>query len=131
MSSAGSSWLSFGGKKKLSEFGVVVADILGEIFNGIYHISRSLKDADFTNDYYIKICIRDSLDFGTYDSDLLTQLVILAHTRNVKVSIKAAAHHYLWLEFIKVTKQGFFRDNHPTIDDLLVKISKVRNSEVK
>jgi hypothetical protein len=121
----GKNWLEANGKK-VSEFGGNVADLLWECFGGIYHIRKEVMKADFSDEYFVKINIHDGRDIGTYDNSYLTDLVILAHKYNVKISIFAAAPHYLCLHFIKITTTGFFRPNHPTLDEFITKVNEAR-----
>jgi hypothetical protein len=110
---AGADWLR-GYKKTLSPLGEKVGNLLGELFAGIYHIDKEVLKADFSDKQQVRVCVRDN-DFATYDSSTLTKLVFLCHERNVRVSIKAAAHGYLWLDFVEVDRHGFFADRHPTL----------------
>lgn len=108
----------------MSPFGEHVATILGELFAGIYHIKNAVMKADFTQRKRVRVCISDlGSQFTTYDTDLLTRMVIIAHRENVRIAINAAAHRYLWITFQIVDHSGFFADHHPTIEDLVFKIN--------
>lgn len=107
---------------EMSDFGQRVANLLGELFGGIYHIGAQARKADWSQQKFVSIVVPDTR-FATYDSHLLTHLVILAHDRNIRVSIKAAAYRYLRLEFMPVTRSGFFADRHPTLQESIDKLS--------
>ena len=111
---------------EMSDFGRLVADLLGELFEGIYHVGNQALKADWSQPKFVSIIVYDAR-FATYDSDLLTRLVILAHNRNVRISIKAAAPRYLRLEFMPVTRAGFFADRHPTLQESIDKCSAPYN----
>ena len=119
----GSDWLRKN-KKELSPLGEKVGNLLGELCSGIYHMDKEAMRADFSNKHMIRVCVRDS-DFATYDSNKLTRLVFLCHERNVRVSIKGAAHGYLWLDFVEVDRAGFFADRHPTLAESIQRLGFV------
>ena len=110
---------------ELSPFGEQVADLLNEVFDGIYHISDAVWKMDFTNPHRITMTIYESGQFATYDSDYLTRLVLLAHARNIRVTVRAATHAYLKFEFMVVDRRGFFAERHPTLAESLQKLGLV------
>ena len=117
--SSGSEWLKCQGVE-MSDFGVKVADLVGDLFQGIYHIGKQAMKANWDHATWVKLNVSDS-HFATYDSSLLTHLVILAHTRNIRISVEGAAPGYLRLKFMAVTQSGFFADSHPTLLESLEK----------
>lgn len=118
LSAAG--WLHSRGKPT-SLLGEKASTVIGELYRGIYHIERPVLNADWSNRHEVSICVPDN-QFSTYDDSLLTDIVLLAHKHNVRVTVRAAAHGYLRLIFVNVTKNGFFRDGHPTTDELIEKL---------
>jgi len=122
--SSGSDWLRT--KKELSPFGECVADLLGKLYLGIYHIDREVLKADFSHSKHITVTVSDGRgSFATFDSDLLTRLVVLAHEMNIRASVRAAAPGYLRLEFMHVDRTGFFADRHPTLAESLQRVGAV------
>jgi len=118
---SGSDWLK--SQKTLSPFGERVADLLGELYQGIYHIDREVLKADFSHSKHITVTVSDGRgSFATFDSDLLTRLVLLAHEMGIRASVRAAAHGYLRLEFMHVDRTGFFTDRHPTLEESLQRV---------
>lgn len=114
---SGSQWL-LANDKKLSAFGVEVADLLGDLFDGIHHVSSEVMRADFSNERYITVTVSDgSGRFSTFDSPLLTKLVLLGHKTGIRAGINAATHGYLRLCFVRVDRTGFYADRHPTLTE--------------
>lgn len=118
---SGSEWMR-SSKKEMSPFGERVADMLGEVFAGIYHVSNEVWKADFTGKKYIAVTFYENGGFATYDSDHLTRLVLLAHERNIRVCVRAATHAYLKIEFMEVDRSGFFADRHPSLAEALLRV---------
>jgi hypothetical protein len=120
----GSEWVK-SSKMDMSPFGERVADMLGEVFDGIYHISDAVWKMDFTKERFITMTIYESGNFATYDSNYLTKLVLLAHERNIRVCVRAATHSYLKFEFMQVDRSGFFADRHPTLAESMQRVGLV------
>jgi len=116
---AGADWL----KKNLayakptasvSELGEIVADIIGQLYEGIYHVEDNhLFKADWANPKRIVLTLPDGGGrFATYDFSLLTHLVLLAQATKIRIAITAATHGYLRLTFSRY-------DDHRTIEDAI------------
>lgn len=120
----GAEWMKSNGIE-MSPFGEEVANLLGILYTGIYHIDYTrLTKAKLTEATYAEITVSDGSGmFSTFDDNLLTKLVLLAHSENIRVGIQAATHGYLKLVFTKVTRNGFFADRHPTLKESIKKIS--------
>ena len=112
---AGSDWVKESLKKELSPIGVKAADILGEAFQGIYHLSmKSLNKVDWEDKHYIEINIYGGL--STFDSSVLTNLVFLAHWFCVRFEIEAASYRSLKLSFTDRKRGGELYNRHPTLE---------------
>lgn len=87
----GANWLKRSLRLSLSALGETVADMLGDTFGGIYHLDAdTLKKIDWEDDYVLVVPLyRRSL--STFDDELLTKLVVLAHDRCLRLSISAVA----------------------------------------
>lgn len=110
----------------VSELGQKVADLLGELFYGLYHVDgRSLSRVDWENDRWIEIILYDNGAWGTFDFNYLTRFVLLCHVYGVKGAIKAASPHRLRLVFHRITS-GFIRPQHPTIEEAIEEFNKFR-----
>lgn len=100
---------------QMSPLGISVADMLGEVFLGIYHIERSVFRTDWTNPNFIEITISGSM--STFDFDVLTRLVFLAHHCSIRVEVQPASPRYLRLIFHFRKRFGRGWERHPSLDD--------------
>lgn len=116
---SGSDWLKESWFKagEMSPLGEAVGDLLGDVFYGIYHLPTSnLRKVDWTNKYWIEFSLMWH-DLATVDFDDLTRLVVLAHDRMLRVSIKAAAPRNLCLVFHqRKVREGGYWERCPTIE---------------
>lgn len=125
---AGADWLARQLERhgrKMSPFGEAVADLLGDLYQGIYHISREVQRASVAWDapHYISVTVRGS-DFASYDNSRLTLLVLLCHDRCIRCEVDGASWRYLRLAFSRRTRDGAEGwQRHPTIED---QISRLR-----
>src|SRR5688572_11573967 len=96
---SGADWLRSCGRE-LSPFGVEVADILGQVYRGIYHVSSRVlhERTDWRDPSRIEVVVSDS-GMSTHDFNHLTALVILCHDRCVRFSIEGCARNWLRLVF--------------------------------
>jgi hypothetical protein len=85
--------------KSPSALGVKVADILGQVYLGIYHISGAVtaKKVDWQNECEISITI--SSELATFDGAELTFLILCCIESGVSVQIYGAFKGYLKLTF--------------------------------
>lgn len=100
----------------MSPLGVAVADLLGELFYGIYHLDpKALFRVDWTNERFIELTLGHK-QLATADYDDLTRLVFLAHHLAIRVAIEASSHNYLHLIFHQRTRNGSGSYKHLTLD---------------
>ena len=120
---AGSDWI----KKDLrilgemSPLGEEVADLLGDLYQGIYHIdSKRLKAVNWSNNLWISIILPHN-GFATFDFRRLTHLVLLCHDRLIRCEIKGKSPWgYMELMFHKRKgRTGNMFERHPTIEDAI------------
>jgi hypothetical protein len=105
---------------EISVFGRKVANLLGDVFAGIYHIESAVlsRKVDWGCTYRIKIALYGGV--STYDHDLLTRLVVLAHDRCIRLEINGAAHGYLHLIFTpRVGRDADLYNRHPTMEEAI------------
>jgi hypothetical protein len=103
--------------QQMSQLGKDVADLLGELFYGIYHISpKSLSKVDWSNPHWVEITIGYK-DFSTTDFDDLTRLVFLAHHTAIRVSLDAVARQHIRLIFHRRERVGHYSSRHPYLDE--------------
>jgi hypothetical protein len=101
----------------ISDLGRDVADILGQVYGGIYHVrSGALSKVDWSDDKYMVLTISDGPGLATHDGCELADLVLLCFMMNVRLDIMGASSHYIRLKFCRVGRWGYFRDSHPTLD---------------
>jgi len=114
---AGADWIKGKFGAQFSLFGEDVADLLDDLYGGIYHVNHSaLKRVDWAHGECIRLTIDDSR-MSTFDCADLTKLVVLAHDRCIRVEIQAAAHGFLWLVFSPRNRNGTMYERHPTLED--------------
>jgi hypothetical protein len=116
------SWLKNNGKT-LSDLGVKVAQIIGSVFRGIYHLEKEVlhKRVDWSSDHFICIVIPESL--STFDSSKLTELVVHCHNQAIRLNISGRAVSYLSLEFSPRIRDGSISKRHPSIESVIEEIN--------
>ncbi len=110
----------------ISPFGRVVADFLGELFAGIYHMDvQALRRADWTHQDFIVVNIGYQ-SMATFDDDKLTRLVFLAHHLAIRVSIKSEKRRIrsISLTFSQRERTGDLYFRHPTLDQAVADFKK-------
>lgn len=116
---AGADWVKSSLKVvNMSPLGEDVADLLGDVFRGIYHLkTSSLNKVEWSNKNYIVYHLHWR-DLSTFDFDELTRLVVLSHDRMIRINIEAIAPHLLRLLFHKrTTRQGDIFRRMPTMEN--------------
>lgn len=120
----GADWIKSALKvKEMSPLGEAVADLLGDMFFGIYHLDeKALRRVDWGNTHHIEFSL-GWRSLATVDDNLLTVLVVLAHDRMLRVSIEASTHRYLRLLFHQRTvREGNLYERCPTLEDHVAQI---------
>lgn len=117
MKYAGADWIHTSLKTELSPFGEKVADLLGQMYLGIYHLPiRQLQKVNWTNAVQIAIVVDDS-EFATFDSNLLTRFVFLCHKYCIRGEIASCNPGHLMLKFWpRVEGASEYWRKHPTIE---------------
>lgn len=116
MGYAGADYLERRGQK-MSPLGITVAEALGFVWQGIYHLShRQLAKTRWDDERGIEISV--NADLATYDDDRLTRLVVLCHDLGLRMSVEPAGPRHLRLRFWQRTKrEGRLRERMPTLDE--------------
>lgn len=83
---AGADWLVGDARRPVSALGREVADVLGDVLAGLYHLPDA-HDNDWTTESFVEILWGG--DLSTFDADALTHLVVEAHDRCLRLSISA------------------------------------------
>lgn len=103
-----------------SEHGENVADILGQVFLGLYHIDRQVYKVDWTELRCIEINLHSN--FSTYDFNVLTRLVVLCHDRAMRLEISPCNMQFIKFRFHQRKREGSIFDRHPTIEQAIIDI---------
>ena len=102
-----------GEQKPMSKLGVSVANLLGEWVKGIYHLNPTgLWNVDWLNEQHISITVNNSL--ATFDFDLMTKLVFLAHDFSIRCELKPKSS---WEYYERDSDK--IMGHHPTIEAAL------------
>ena len=121
---SGADWIkeSLMWEGEMSPLGEAVANFLGDLFRGIYHLDlKALRRVDWANNHHILFTLGWRC-LSTVDFDELTVLVVLAHDRAIRVQIDAATHHYLRLMFHQRTRGNNSMEQCPTLEDHIARI---------
>ena len=94
---AGSDWLKEAGVKT-SPLGTDVADIVGQVWRGIYHLP-DISKRNWSAKSEIKLPVRGSL--ATFDGAKLTELVVLCHDSCIRMEIAPCNGRCLYLSFTR------------------------------
>jgi len=120
---SGAEWLESAIKKPLSPLGTQVADFLGYLFHGIYHLPHSIKLADWQNDQWIELSIPTN-SLATTDYDGLTRLVFLAHFMALRVQIQSSSPSRVKLIFHQRKRGGRYFEHHPSLQEAVDAFTK-------
>jgi len=113
---AGSEWLRDAllyhpGQRMVGDFGERVADLLGDVFRGIYHVSDAVtnKRVDWESSRFITV--RLPMALATFDGSDLTRLVVLAHDRCIRVQMDGRK-----VSFSPREREGSSTERHPPLE---------------
>ena len=115
---SGADWIEKSLKvSNMSPLGKEVADLLGDLFLGIYHLqSSTLNKVEWSRDSVIRVAIGTNM--ATFDNDIITRLVVLSHDRMLRVEIVPCNFNYLVLLISKRTiREGDCFDKMPTMEN--------------
>jgi len=121
MKYSGADWL----RTELSPLGRKVADILGAVFLGIYHLEqRELYKVDWTDPRCIEIGIY--MELATFDASKLTGLVVACHDACVRMSIVPTCRprHITLMFHQRKNRAGSMFERHPTIESAIAEFRK-------
>ena len=100
---AGADWVKLSLKvDDMSPLGEQAADLLGDLFLGIYHMNTSsLRKADWSNQYMIRVQLPWKESISTYDGDLMTRMVVLSHDRLLRIDLEPINFYYMGIMISK------------------------------
>lgn len=108
----------------ISQFGIRVADLLAELFLGIYHLDhKALKKADWSNQNYIAFNL-GVRQLASADFNELTRLTFLAHHLSVRVAIDGLSFRHLKITFHPRIRNGHYTDSHPTLEEAVTRFEQ-------
>lgn len=128
MKYAGAGWVRKSLGVEPSAFGSEVADILGIVWRGIYHLrDASLQRVDWRAVDMLDLTV--PRDLATYDFAELTDLVVLCHDRAIRLSIEPAMSR-LRLRFSRRSRDGAQHERHPTIEQAIERVRRFAAPEL-
>lgn len=120
MTHSGAEWIKSALRvKEMSPLGEAVANLLGDLYGGIYHLEDDdLKKVEWNNTHHIIFVLRHKT-LATVDSSLLTSLVFLCHDKCIRCEISARSPGRFELMFHRRQREGQIWERHPTIEQAL------------
>jgi len=125
MGYAGKEWICRNVTPNMSPLGETVADFLGDVFGGIYHLdTRALRKVEWDNKHHI-LFILGWHSLATVDFGELTRIVVLAHDRALRVEISPHTFRHMKLLFHQRETGNEPSTQCPTLED---HIQRIRNN---
>lgn len=115
MNSNGAKWIKESFKIEMSPLGERVANLLDDVFSGIYHINKEVASVDWTNDSYIEMRLGRTL--STYDFSLLSALVFASHDHAIRVEISPMSNRTMQFLFHGRQRGGSGWEHHPKLEE--------------
>lgn len=120
---SGADWLEVSWQAPLSDLGREVADLLGQVWRGLYHLDfRKVHRADWSNAERVSLVIGG--DLSTWDFDLLTRLVVMCHDRCLRLEVCGCGPGLMRLSFFPRRRDGDMAKRHPTMEDAVAGIRR-------
>lgn len=109
------SYLKIWSKQEPSEIARRVGELL-HVWDGIHHFEQDLmRKVDWSHPHFISMPYRG--DLATFDSEMLTRLVFLAHDYCIRVSIMPKTSSLLQIMFHpRSSRDGGLARRHPTLE---------------
>ena len=106
------------------ELGKQVADLMGELYLGLYHVeSKVLRNTDWQDPDFIEIRMWVP-DMATWDGNFLTRFVVLCHERCIRGSITPTRKNYVQFLFHPREREGSTSRRHPTLEQHLERLGR-------
>jgi hypothetical protein len=127
---SGSDWIIGSLKIQPSPLGIAVADILGLVYYGIYHLEGChLEKVNWTHPDYIRVQLNRGMDLASYDFNELTKLVALAHDLCIRVQVSGHGMNALRLTFTPRDRNAdSMMRRHPTMEEALAAVRSTYQS---
>lgn len=92
--------------------------LLCDLMGGKHHIDGSIREWGY-GIYWNQLS-----SVSTFDYDLLTRAVILAHDRCIRLEIRPAGPRNIAFAFTKRRRDGRMSERHPTIEDAVAAVRR-------
>lgn len=118
-------------KVNLSPLGIDVANILAYVMGGLHHSDpKEMKRVEWSDTH--SMAYRWYHEVATWDGWQLTALVLLAHDRNVRVSIRSCpTRNHIEIRFMRNTLAGAYGQvAHPTMEEHVARIREYYGHEI-
>lgn len=125
---SGARWIQDEFKTEMSPLGKAVANLLGRVFRGIYHLSTTaLKKVDWTGNYCIEFVFNG--DLATVDFSSLTELVLFGHDEMIRICIYGVGPGYMKMQFHqRKSRTGGMSERYPTIEEHIKKLRTIEKA---
>lgn len=106
----------------MSDLGIDVADFLADWYGGMHNFvhATNITKTNWSNDFVIVVLFNRGME--TYDSDLLTKLVVMSHDRLLRVEVNPKNFRNLELVFHRRKREANFSRGMPTMEDHILAI---------
>jgi hypothetical protein len=112
---SGADWIAAQGKD-MSLLGRDVADLLGWLYKGLYHLPDDvLHKINWSDDHCVIVKIGREATLSTWDWNTLTLLVFLCHKMAIRCEILPCNMQKLTLHFHRRKRGGDMAERHPTL----------------
>jgi len=116
---------------KCSPHGRDVAQILGIVYSGLYHISAKLEKVKWDHERAIEIKFGYS-NLATFDFNNLTKLVILCHDACIRLEIEPHTFDSMRFWFHRREgREGDITRRHPTIEQAIENARKAKGPKLE
>ena len=120
---SGADWVKENYKVEPSALGRKVADVLGFVWRGIYHLDEgALSRVKWDDDYVIRFVCGG--DLATWDFNRLTELVVLCHDQCLRLDLQGIGPRRMQMLFHGRQRAGGASQRHPTIEDAVLWLRK-------
>ena len=96
-----------------------------QLFGGEHHIPGTKGVMPFGEGW----CVNTWQDFATFDGNLLTELVFMAHDKAVRVEIVNGGTKRVKIVIHQRVREGRLYDRHPTLEEAVTEWRKTRRVE--
>lgn len=104
-------------------------DFFATLYGGRHHIPGGKYKGDNVNPWGPNAWqVAHYGDLATYDFDLLTRLVLLAHERCIRVGIQPCGPRHVRIGISRRERTDSIFTNHPTIEQAIASFAKLKGA---